>query len=161
MRLILVTPRFCRMCADVLHRDGGVDDGTVLGCRLFHFRRPRRAAIAAHIDEINVPTLLGDVVHHRQAVQRQIERRLGGIRGTMDVEKNLVRRKTGDAGRMFVADVELNARIGGGNEIAFDIELRALGAGSRGQQNQCEAGQQRRRVHEATRHLSLDHSKLL
>jgi hypothetical protein len=82
--------------------------------------------VAAHVDQINVEALLRDIVHHRETVERQIERGLGRIGGAVDIEKNSLGREACHARRMLVADIELNARIGRRDEVALGFELRAV-----------------------------------
>jgi hypothetical protein len=77
------------------------------------------------------------------------------------VKKNFVRRVAGNAGGVFVADVELNARIGRRNEIAFDLELRLFSERRRGQQDEAEPGQQDQSLRQGARDLFSHHCMLL
>jgi hypothetical protein len=70
--------------------------------------------------------LAGDVVHHRQAVERQIKSSLGRIGRAVDVKEDAVGGKARDACRMLVADEKLDARIGRRNEIVLGLELGLL-----------------------------------
>jgi hypothetical protein len=112
----------------VARRGRRVDNRFVLGGRRIHLGRLGRAAIAADIDQINVEAVLRDVIHHRSAAERQIERGFGRIGGAVDIKKDLIGSEARHAGRMLVADVELNARIGRRNQIDFAVELRLVGA---------------------------------
>jgi hypothetical protein len=40
---------------------------------LGHLGRPRRAAVAAHVDHVHVVAALRDVLHPRDAAERQVE----------------------------------------------------------------------------------------
>jgi hypothetical protein len=129
--------------ADVARRGRRIDDRLVVRGRRIHFGRLGRAAIAADIDQINIIAVLRDVIHHRAAAERQVERGLGRVGGAMHIEKDLVGTKVRHAGRMVVADIELNARIGGRDQIAFSVQLQFVSAGRRCEQQTGDARRER------------------
>jgi hypothetical protein len=96
---------------------------------MVHLRRPGRAAVAAQIDEVDVVTALGDVIHPGEAVQPQVEGGFGGIGRAVHVEQDLVGGELLHALRVLVAHVELDARVGRGHHELFHDDLRGLGEG--------------------------------
>jgi len=113
-----------RRGAEVTHGYFRRHDRYVRGCRLAHFRRPRRTAIASDIDQINVVSARSDQLHHRRALDRQIKGGFGWISRAVHVKQNLVGRKRRYADGTFVAHVELDPGVIGRNQIALGYKLR-------------------------------------
>src|SRR5262249_57205780 len=91
--------------AHVLTGGGRVGERPAFGCRLVHLGRSRRAAIAAYVNQVNVPALLSDIIHHRAAAEWQIKGCFCRVGRTVDEKKDLISRKTPDPPPMLVSDI--------------------------------------------------------
>ena len=80
--------------------------------RLVHLRRTGRSTVRSDIDEVDVEAALSEPVHHRDAVDRQVEACFGWIRRAVNEKQRLVRGEGCHALRVLVAHVEFDARIG-------------------------------------------------
>ena len=97
--------------ADVLDRRRRANQGHICRSRLRHLRRPGRTTITAQIDQVDVVAALGNVIHPRKPVQRQIEGGLGRIGGAMHVQQDAFGRKSADACRMLVTHIQVDAGV--------------------------------------------------
>jgi hypothetical protein len=77
--------------------------------RLIHLRRASRSTVRPYIDQINVEAALSEQVHHRHAVDRQVEACFRRVCGAMNEEQRFVRRKGRHALRVLVANIEFDA----------------------------------------------------
>ena len=97
IRLILV-PCACAGCSRPRRRDRGrrpsSNDRLVGFRRLAHLGRPGRAAIASDIDEIDIVTAHRDQIHHRHALDRQVEGGFRGIGRAVHKQQDLVGRSS-------------------------------------------------------------------
>ena len=114
--------------ADELHRAANVAHGhvrryerRVRGRRLIHLGRTRRPAVAAQIDQPDVPPVARQEVHERDAAERQVERGLRWIRGPVHEQEHAIGRQVP---RVLVAQVELDARRIGRNHVLFHPDGR-------------------------------------
>ena len=90
---------------DVAHRGIGADDGRILVGRLAHLRGTRRLAVPAQIDEPDVETVLGDVVHPGDAAHGEVESGRGGIGRAVHEEQDARGRELRHSLRVLVAQV--------------------------------------------------------
>ena len=116
---------------DIINRRGEVLGGVGRGRdwvvgrrRLVHFRWPRRAAVAANIDQKDVVALLRDQVHHRYALDRQIESRLSGVCRAMNEKQGPVSAERRHPSWVLVAHIKFDPRIDRGDRKASCLELR-------------------------------------
>src|SRR4051812_31405212 len=77
--------------------------------------------------QIDVVTVLREEIHHRHALDRQIEGGLGRIGRAVHEEQDAVRPILLHARVMLVSDEEIDAGIAGGNRVALRLDLRRLG----------------------------------
>ena len=109
--------------AKIVHRVGGGDDRLVLLRRLVHGGRPRRAAVAAYVDEIDVEAGLREQIHHRDALDRQIESRFRRIGRAMHEKQGAVGPEAFGARKPLVADEEPDAGFLRWDRIALGLDL--------------------------------------
>ena len=88
-----------------------------------HLARPRRLAVAAHVEQIDVVAARRDVFHPGQAIELEVECRLGRIGRAMHEQQCALRPEPRHVGRPLVAHVDLDAGIGGRHHHLLGDEL--------------------------------------
>jgi hypothetical protein len=112
--------------AKVAHGNFGRNDRLVGFRRLAHFRRTGRVAIASDVDEVDVVAALGDQIHHRQALDRQVEGGFRRIGRAMHEDQDLVGRALAPR-QMLIANEELDALIARRNHRVGRLDLQFFG----------------------------------
>ena len=121
-------------CPEILHRHVGVDDRPVLSRRLGHLGRTRGPPVAAHVHQVDVISALGDVVHPRQAIELEIERRFGRVGRAVDEQDDSIGRESRHPFWALVANVELDPGVAPRDLVAFADQLHRLGDRRRGEE---------------------------
>ena len=93
---------------DVADRDLGADDRRVVRRRHRHLRRPCRVAVAPDVDEVDVITAAGEMIHPRHPRQRKIEGSRRRIGRSGDEQDRLFGRELREVGPALVADEQLD-----------------------------------------------------
>src|SRR5262249_42853794 len=117
--------------ADILHRSVPTHDWRGRLWVIRHFLRAWGFAIAAQIEKLNVVSARGDVVHPRHSAELEVEGRAGRIGRSMHVEYRALGTERGHVGRVLVAHVDLDPRIGGFHHHLFGDEACLCHCGGR------------------------------
>jgi len=129
-------------------RDGGhaAHDRCVgVGC-LVHLLRTCRSAVSPQVEQIDVVTARGDVVHPRQPVELEVERGVRGIGRTVHEQQRALGSERGQVGRALVAHVDFNAGFRRHHHLFHD-HLRRLRPGLRRECRRESSGEQICRSH--------------
>ena len=96
---------------NILDRGVGAHDRWIGVGLLRHLLRPRGFAVAAQIEQIDVVTAGGDVIHPRQAAEPEIERGVRRIGRAMHEQQCALGPERRHVGGPLVADIDLDAGI--------------------------------------------------